>query len=189
MGFYGDVRDTLEQLPHSGEGYIRSDIFPTKFELMRRECPDARRVFEFGALYGYFLVTAAACCPDVTWVGWVDPEQRPGSNAQCVENLAEFRRLTGRQFRHWYVTRTLDVSRRLLSADIVHVDGNHGYDACTIDLTLSLALKPRLILVDDYTAIQTVTDATNDFANYLGLEVECFETVNGFAALRPQEVR
>lgn len=204
---YGDIRDTLVQLPHNPWGgypgtYVVSDIFPTKWELLQREASDATSVFEFGALMGYFLVTALDACPRITRVGWVDTElHSPNSNRLCCENINAWLRIgktphgkRGRIERRWFDKTYPDVLAHILHTrgaeapaqyDVVHVDGEHTYHACMIDLTLGLAMNPRLLLVDDYQAIGEVRSATDDFARYMGLQVEEVTTANGLAVIRP----
>lgn len=203
MTVHGDIRDVLEALPHhpwadhaNGDHYVSSDIFPTKWEVLRREVPDARSVFEFGALVGYFLVTALDACPKIERVAWVDVEiAHPDSNDLCAANVVAaskgrkpFPRSRWFDKTHPHVLAHLlytDGEARPAQYDVVHVDGDHSYKGCLIDLTLGLAMNPQLLLVDDYQAIGEVRAATDDFAQHMGLTVEAFETVNGLAVIRP----
>jgi hypothetical protein len=105
-------------------------------------------VFEFGALFGYFLVTALDACPsDRVRVGWVDNETaHPGSNILCEENVESVRSGIALGYGN---------SRDLLPVrvcDVVSVDGDHSYEGCFADLLAADRLEPRLILVDDWDA-------------------------------------
>lgn len=187
---HGDIRDVLLGLPHhpwadhaNGDHYVSSDIFPTKHALLFAENArePIRSVFEFGALVGYFLVTAADACPNLRSFRWIDPEiALPGSNELCLANLKS---VLGTAGFGWWPAYNFDHALR--DADVVHVDGDHSYSATLIDLTLGLAMRPRLLLVDDYQAIGEVRAATDDFARYMGLDVEEITTANGLAVIRP----
>lgn len=209
---FGDIRDLIEALPEhaGGTGYRTSDIFTEKHRWLRENVPDARSVFEFGALCGYFLVTALDACPKIDTVGWCDNElHTPGSNEMVWRNLAETLRARDAHDdptvdveewadarvriandRHdiecswWTSPRDLEITEAM-RFDVVQVDGEHTYRAALIDLTLAFAMRPRAILVDDSHAIAEVKAAIEDFRGYLGLEAEWFETVNGFAVIRP----
>lgn len=187
---FGDIRDLIEALPEhaGGTGYRTSDIFTEKHRWLRENVPDARSVFEFGALCGYFLVTACDACPDIRTVGWCDSElHTPGSNEMVVKNLRWQWAMTPVEHRVRDLPH-MAYSNRVLEDgiyDVVHVDGEHTYRGCLIDLALALAMQPKAILVDDSHAIAEVKAAIEDFCGYLGLEPEWFETVNGFAVIRP----
>lgn len=183
-GPYGDVRDVLAGLPHhQGGAYWQTDIFPRKHAYLREHAPQARSVFEFGALVGYFLVTALDACPGIARVSWLDNElHTPESNRMTRENLDA----VGRVGEHLWTDTVRDVvSDDCEQYDIVHVDGEHTLHACLVDLGLALAMRPKLILVDDTDAISEVREAVELFSGYVGLESEYHDTVNGFAVLRP----
>lgn len=167
-------------------------------------------IFEIGALCGYFLVTAldaltkAGC--HVGHIGWIDPETAlPGSNVMVVENLAAATetRIANLSSSHADLSRPgggwTDLSWKAsvadvlevvqvwddVHADVVHVDGDHSYAACLVDLGVAIALEPKIILVDDYQALGEVRSATDDFARQMGLTVEEVTTVNGLAVIQP----
>jgi len=189
-GPYGDVRDVLAALPHHRGGeYWRTDMFPVKHAYLAEHAPDARSVFEFGALVGYFLVTALDACPGIERVAWVDSElHTPGSNLLCEANVrAALADRLGVRLNAWStsVLSYLAASHWRKRYDVVQVDGEHSLHACLVDLSLALAMRPKLILVDDTDAIAEVREAVELFAGYVGLEPEYHATVNGFAVLRP----
>lgn len=181
---YGDVRDSLVDLPHYADGYAVTDIFTVRHRLIRELDPQPRSVFEFGALLGFFLVTALDAAPSIERVGWVDNESHsPGSNRACSENLASYLEPRGRDASVLFDTAACRAPR-FGRADLVAVDAAHGHYDCLTDLVWALSLDPRTIMVDDYTAHEPVRDATRRFAAWQGLEVEEHETVNGLAVLR-----
>lgn len=182
---YGDVRDVLVGLPAFGDdGFATLDqgglpLYPVRQRIAELVRPD--RVFEFGAYRGYALVAFACGWPHVRAFGWIDNEQHtPGSNLLCRRNLRS-------------VASTAQVWFRTLShragefghADLVHVDGEHTYGGCMLDLVYAFRLDPRVVLVDDYTAIATVKQATDDYARALDLEGFYVSTVNGLAVFAP----
>lgn len=177
---FNDVRDTLLALPHGdphgGTAYVRSDIFTVRHDLIRQLEPAPRSVFEFGALYGYFLVTALEAAGDsIERVYWVDDESHtPDSNRMCMENLI------------WWSNHRIDLDARTRSLiyqygrdrdwperfttpaqfDLVSVDSDHSYEGCLADLHAAHRLNPRWIFVDDWTSETHAADiqrATGDF--------------------------
>lgn len=148
---FGDVRDQLEHLPHhhGGNGYLYAEpnpLFPPRAALAKIVQP--RSVFEFGALTGYCLCAfVLGAGGSVKRAGWIDDESHtPGSNEWCVENLA-----TVGIHDVWY-SETRDDAPGYGKADLVSVDSGHTYEDCIRDLLLSAQLRPRVIVVDDYTA-------------------------------------
>lgn len=184
-GPFDDVRDVIVSAPHwygPGHGYATSDIFTVRHPLIRDLAP--RSVFEFGALLGYFLLTAVDAAPSINRVGWIDTEgDMPNSNTLCAENLADYAARHNRDLTVFYETQT----RQCLTfdhADLVQVDGAHSYPDCLTDLIWAMELTPKAIFVDDYDAIEGVARATDEFAAWQGVQVEHHVTVNGLAVLR-----
>src|SRR3990172_3797412 len=143
---YGDVRDDLIALPHyAGNGYATLSagglpLFPVRSALADIVRP--RRIFEFGALHGYCLVSFLAGAPEVQAVGWVDCERdSPGSNWGCRENVESFLYSHGRsaEIRYWSWSWE---SLAFGQADLVQVDGEHSYDSCMLDLIFAYRLSP-----------------------------------------------
>lgn len=187
---FGDVRDLLQQLPEEpwggyGGTYVLSDIFPTKHRVLQELVPDADSVFEIGACFGHFLVTALDALERCVRVGWCDNETHtPGSNAGVVANLDRWRALSGRQVSGEWFDHLVKITTRSFDRwDVVHVDGEHTLHACLIDLGVALALRPRVILVDDTIAHQPVIEAVKLFSTYTGLEPVWHTTANGFVTL------
>lgn len=201
---YNDIRDRLVRLPHGdpygGMSYVREDLFTVRHDLIRELDPAPTSVFEFGALVGYFLVTALDAAPSIERVGWVDNESHsPGSNAMCTANIACFagwwttldwrpvpgnvgpiaasrddERLAGRQF------------------DLVAVDSDHSYEGALADLRAAHELNPRWIFLDDWTAgshgddihaaVETFLESSGEYSSY-AYDVDEYVTVNGLAVL------
>jgi len=182
---FGDVRDVLLASKHWGDpghGYAMSDIFTVRHRLIRELAP--KSVFEFGALVGYFLMTALDAAPSIERIGWIDTEKDcPESNRICLENLQDYLHTHDRGGDIFFAEQT----RRCLEfrqADLVQVDAAHSYPDCLTDLIWAMELSPQTIFVDDYMAIDGVKRATDEFAAWQGLEVEYHPTVNGLAVLR-----
>jgi hypothetical protein len=179
---YGNVKDVLLAAPYPHNEYL--DIFPPRREIIARLSPPPESVFEFGALLGAFLLTACDAAPSIRRVGWIDNEaHQPGSNAMCAANIADYCATRKREVELFHNTVTRNASE-FGQADLVQVDAAHSYPDCLTDLVWALELKPRVIFVDDYIAIDDVRRATDEFARWQGLAVERHETVNGLAVLR-----
>jgi cephalosporin hydroxylase len=189
MSDYGDIRDLLVALPFGDPdgktNYVRADIFPIRHQLIAELDPPPRSVFEFGALYGYFLVTALDAAPTIRYVGFVDNESHtPDSNRMAAGNV-------------WTVrgTAELEVFRdreeMLGSAaryDLVQVDADHSYAECLADLQAADRLGARWVFVDDATAFghfDAISRAVEAFrsgsASVWSHDVH--ETVNGLVVL------
>lgn len=211
---YGDIRDLLLTLPagdiHGAASYAYvSDLFVVRFEIIRQLDPQPISVFEFGALYGYFLVTAyAACAPDR--IGWCDNEQHTaGSNRMVAMNLAEVVDENDRPEIKFFTHRDqvlAEQERRRgdpphyahdpsLYYDLVSVDAGHSYDECLADLHAAHQLRPRWIMVDDWTAathMAEVQSATRKFLETVGDDEYVLSehvTANGLALLTAQARR
>ena len=184
-GPFGDIRDVLVSAKHWGNhGYATSDIFTVRHKLIREMDPPPVDVFEFGSLLGYFLLTAVDAAPSIRRVGWIDVElDVADSNQFCAENLNDYGLRHRRDFSLFYHSQTRQCVN-FGTADLVQVDGAHSYPDCLTDLVWALELKPRVIFVDDYAAIDGVKRATDEFARWQELETEYHETVNGLAVLR-----
>lgn len=198
---HGDIRDLLEALPHhpdGGHGYkTLPKLFPVRHRLIREFDPSPRSVFEFGALVGYFLVTALDAAPSIERVGWVDNEHHtPGSNLFCEVNVCA----RGYDGQVWYGFNRADVftdptlarERETfgLRYDLVQVDATHTYGECYADLCAAAALQPRWIFVDDWDAhAKGVQPAVAEFLEHARVfydaefELETHETENGLAVL------
>jgi hypothetical protein len=205
---YGDIRDTLVRLPHGdpygGMSYVRDDLFTVRHKLILELDPPPTSVFEFGALVGYFLVTALDAAPSIERVGWVDNESHsPGSNAMCEANVMATMGFSFNTSEVWWGTDRDDVHEmyagdtfpQVPQYDLIAVDSDHSYDGELADLRAAHKLNPRWIFIDDWTAgshgddIQAATttflretadhDSIYDLAEYV--------TVNGLAVLTRKE--
>jgi hypothetical protein len=207
MSEYGDIRDILFALPHhdphGGTSYYKSDLFTVRHEIIRGLDPQPTSVFEFGALYGYFLVTALdalhANDPDSGFqlVAWCDNETHtPGSNIMCEMNLRHafpFLETAERGYflapLYKYVT-----SREQIPAgvtfDLVQVDSDHSYEGCLADLRAAEKLNPRWIMIDDWTSdhgpdiSRAVSSWFEETEHHW--DTEPFETANGLLLLTRQ---
>lgn len=158
MTGYGDIRDVLATLPFppdAGLAYAWSDVFTTRHQIIAAIEPAPRSVFEFGALRGFFLVTALDAAPSIVHVGWVDDETHtPGSNEMCAANLQRYvdrREQTGAYTTFGFVTGR-DQIEAGASTDLVQVDADHSYEETLADLHTASRLDPQTIFVDDWTA-------------------------------------
>ena len=184
---FEDVRNALVMLPQFGaDGYATTDIFTVREPLLRELEPSS--VLEIGAYRGYFLVTALYACDTIERIGWTDDESHaPGSNGMCRDNVVGYCESAGRELPElWWSTQTAHV-HVFGQADVVQVDGDHGYESCLTDLIWAASLYPRAIFVDDFTAHDPVAHATRDFVAWRGgWTLDEYETVNGLAVLRKE---
>lgn len=153
MTDYGDIRDVLQALPHpphDGTAYALTDLFTVRHEIIRQLDPQPTSVFEFGTLFGYFLVTALDAAPSIDRVGWVDNETHtPGSNQIALANVTA----TRPDIDPIYVYDRGDAGPALFQSwDLVQVDSDHSFEGCLFDLNVALAMQPRWIMVDDWIA-------------------------------------
>lgn len=189
---YDDVRQVLYELPHhtdGGNSYAWTDLFTVRADILKAMRPQPYSVFEFGALTGYFPVCAAHTCPTIQRVGWVDNEEHtPGSNKMCAENVMTVRknlRIRWWQSRDWFL-RSVHAGG-VDPYDVVSVDSDHSFYGCLADLRAANLLRPRLILIDDWTGqvhredIQAATKLFLEDSPHWRL-VE-YDTVNGLAGL------
>lgn len=183
---FGDVRDLLVQMPNFALDNVDSVRSDNGYEARVALCRDAeaRSVFEFGCQYGHGLMSLLEACPNATRAGWIDNEgAHAGSNAAALENLEHYQLITGRSVELWHGVRARQAIG--LQYDVVMVDGAHGRNECLSDLTLALAMRPRLIVVDDYRTLESVRQAVGGFAEYHGFEVEAADHVGaGLAFFR-----
>lgn len=186
---YGDIRDRLVRLPHGdpygGMSYVRDDLFTVRHELIRKLDPQPTSVFEFGALVGYFLVTALDAAPSIVDVGWVDNESHsPGSNEMCSENVRSVRPDLEDVF--WWRDRDFIPSRDPDSGepqyDLVAVDSDHSYDGALADLRAAHRLNPHTIMVDDWTAGSHGDDIHAAVETFLNEEADDWEGGDGVGA-------
>lgn len=186
-----DIRDVLKQLPYPPDDatrYALTDLFTVRHKIIRGLDPQPRSVFEFGALKGFFLVTALDAAPSIEIVGWVDNEQHtPGSNLMVEVNLDS---ITDRCAIEWWRDRG-DVPAGL-QFDLVQVDSDHSYAGCLADLEAAAKLEPSWIMVDDWiseTHIADIQAATLDWVDEqqhihrVRWELTEHQTVNGLALL------
>lgn len=195
---FNDIRDTLIALPHGdphgSTAYVRSDLFTVRHELIRELRPAPTSVFEFGALYGYFLVTALDAAPSIVAVGWVDNEQHTSeSNQLCDANLREYLTDRGREDTLAWHGRLRDEVPITHRYDLVSVDSDHSYTGCLADLHAAHRLNPRWIFVDDWDAETHRDDIRAAVAQFRLIDISDeydlakHDTVNGLAVLTRKE--
>lgn len=189
---WGDIRDTLDQLPaqwhggsyrHGGSEVPGSyPLFPVRYEVTKAMQP--RVVCEIGALYGYCLVTMAVAARDggctQPVVAWADNQiLDPTSNDHCIRNLSSL----GFDDLRWCMERTDLHEMAPEGADVFSVDGEHTYDDATQDIWIAMNLGARCIFVDDTKPFGDVRQAARECADegeWHGFEVD---TVNGLIVL------
>lgn len=202
---FGDIRDVLVSLPHGdpygGMSYVREDLFTVRYDLIAKLDPQPTSVFEFGALVGYFLVTALDAAPSIVAVGWVDNESHsPESNRFCDENLRAYLTARGREDTLAWYGRSRDEVPVTHRYDLVAVDSDHSYEGCLADLRAAHRLNPRTIMVDDWVAGSHGDDiqaATKTFLDETAIDyglvpawsyqLDEYVTVNGLAVLTRKE--
>lgn len=190
---FNDIRDTLVGLPHGdpwgGTSYVQHDLFTVRHELIRALSPAPVSVFEFGALYGYFLVTALDAAPSIKRVGWVDDESHTaGSNEMCHANIRSVSSVPC-EIHHW---RDQAIEWKTGNWDLVAVDSDHTYDGCLADLQAAHDLDPHTIMVDDWIAATHTLDiqqAVLEFLDDTGdtYRLDTYVTTNGLAVLTRKE--
>lgn len=183
---FGDIRDLLLDLPHhhGGNGYVRADLFPVRYEIARLMRPSS--IFEFGALTGYALVTMLRGSIDgggrVDWVGWVDNESHTaGSNAKTVGNLTVADDQPHRANLWW--GRDAADSLEAGHYELVAVDADHSYDETIRDTLWALQLSPQVLLFDDTHAHDGAGRAADDIARWLRVPSFYLPTVNGLTVV------
>lgn len=194
MSGYGDIRDVLVELPHhhGGNGYMTTDLFTVRHEIIRRLDPVS--VFEFGALLGYFLVTALDAAPSITRVGWVDIEAHTeDSNRLCEENLRDYCVRHGRRVdtEVWWGNPRASTAIPPGPYDLIQVDGDHSFGGCYLDLLQASLLWPKWIMLDDWLAAGHMDEIQKATRRWLrereeageSWHVDVYQTVNGLAVL------
>lgn len=152
--------------PPSATGY--EDRVP-----LVRGLSDIHSAFEFGGHYGFGLVTWLHTFPEITRVGWCDNESMfPDSNLACEENVRAY--LGDRRCQVWWCDAARDAVGQ--QYDLVMVDGDHNQMPALIDLALALAMRPKVILVDDM-QLGGVDAAVRDFSNYTGIPYELHSNI------------
>lgn len=197
---FGDCRDVLVAAPRQAyadvsPSYVCSDIFPAKLEAIREYAPGARSVFEIGAFYGHFLLTALEACPEtLRTIWWSDNEiDAQHSNGYVHENLswwAQRMPYDEKLSMSWgpFTYRVVNAIREHgFPIDLVHVDGAHGEKDALADIVWALSLQPKIVIVDDTDNAYHpgVRAAVAFVAEQCGLEVRWYATVNGFAVILP----
>lgn len=131
-----------------------------------------RSAFEFGGHFGHGLVTwLVTFRSTITKVGWSDNEGAfEGSNAACEENLRAYAKEWLQPIAEmWHTEFPWKTGGR--HYDLVMVDGDHAQQATLVDLSLAIAMRPKVLLVDDL-QLGPVRAAVDDFAHYTGLRYE-----------------
>lgn len=192
-----DIRDVLQALPYPPDDatrYALTDLFTVRHRIIRGLDPAPRSVFEFGALKGFFLVTALDAASGIERVGWVYSEvHTPHSNAMCWANIREAALDGGRvppSYAWVYTDRAqIESDPGHGTFDLVQVDSDHSYDGCLADLCAAEQLEPRWIMVDDWTADELQIEIRAATLDWLAEQVRVdvrwelteHATVNGLA--------
>lgn len=181
---FGDVRDYIAEAPHHPfPGEPERQLVAGGYEARARALayPDATRVFEFGCQFGFGAMALLEGCPNATWLGWIDNESAfADSNRMARENLELYAQRSGRTFDVWCRTDTRHAIGRV--ADVVLVDAAHGYADALCDLTLGLAMRPRILAADDW-SYPAVREAVAEFARIFALEYEVAHGVGAGLAI------
>jgi hypothetical protein len=96
----------------------------------------------------------------------------PGSRALCSENLAFY---DGEKL---FARSVDDVAGRF---DLVHVDADHSFTGALCDIAFAWALRPRVMLVDDFLFLEDVRRAAEAFAGHYGARLRVWNSYRGWA--------
>jgi hypothetical protein len=110
-----------------------------------------------------------------------DESYIPGSRALCRENVRHAG-LDVECFASLNATR----GRR---SDLIHVDADHSKEGALLDMAHCWALRPRVMLVDDYLFLGDVREAVHTFARRLGLPFKVWRSYRGWAVFADADVR
>ena len=155
-----DVRGRLLRLPHvwdvaggldlrGCDWFMSPDCYPMYAKAAAAIKPES--ILEIGTHLGFGLAAFHEGWP-LSTLSWVDNEAAiPGSNDLCRRNLGAVETAIGR------VTRV--GAAREGFYDLVHVDADTSKDGTLVDVSTAWALRPRVVLVDDYLSSAEVRGA------------------------------
>jgi hypothetical protein len=188
------VHAVMRSLPHRiGEGtdwFEAPNGYPWHAQVLHLLQP--KKYVEFGTHVGYSLIAALHGALSIEQVAWADNETYvPHSNQLALENLNAYLFESGRTVAINYCNGVEDLIAAepesvflapYRDADVLFVDGDHGYEGALRDMRLAKCLGARIVLVDDATedCCPGVIEAIRCFAQ----EEECtFGIVHTFRGL------
>jgi hypothetical protein len=144
------------------ESWRRS--YETKFALAKLLQPTS--IFEIGVRAGYSALAFLRAVPTARYVGVDINGDQHGGFFGAIDHA---RRLLISFDAEIHEASSIDYAMthegsRQASFDLIHVDGDHSFDGCRFDLQLAHRIGYRHLLVDDYSGIQDVQSACDEFA-------------------------
>jgi predicted O-methyltransferase YrrM len=151
------VRRWVSDDPFQPDDLVRQH-YQAKFDLVARRLP--KTICEFGVRSGYGGFAMLAAAPGAYYLGYDTDGDESGGIAGYVTRHAR------RILREFNVHIELESTHALASLpttfDLIHVDADHRYDAALHDIHLA-SKHTSAILVDDYTHLDSVRQAVDDW--------------------------
>jgi len=144
-------------------------------------------IFEVGVLFGFSAVSMLWGGIDTVkeYVGLDIESLREGSNAIAIRNM----KLTLRKFSKAENNISFQVVKKVKKEilkkrfDLVHIDGDHSFEACLFDLSLYYPMAKKFVLVHDYysKANPEVKPAIAEFEKRIGgfKKIQIFNSTQG----------
>lgn len=180
-----DIREVIATLPHTsnpttGEDYRTADWVTAEngypFYVKAAEAIQPENILEIGSFLGFGLVAFLAGYPDVDRVTSMDNETYlADSRNLCRENVEAVGRNVG-TFRDY-----TELNAATGDFDLIHVDAHHTVEDAIHDMAYCWALRPRVMLVDDYLFLGDVAKAVHWFAAHHGIPFKVWESYRGWA--------
>lgn len=186
-----DIREIIASLPHTansqtGEDYAQADWVQAEngypFYVKVAEIVQPDRFLEVGSFLGFGLVAFHTGHPKAALYSVDNESYLPNSRALSEENV---RAVKGRI--HTYTTIS-DLPFTDCEGAIIHVDGDHSFAGALHDLVQCWAMRPRVMLVDDYRFLGEVKEAVEFFAARNNLPFKVWESYRGWAVFAQPDV-
>ena len=137
------------------------DYYKVKYNILKNEKPEAKRILEIGVRAGYSAWTFLQACPDVEYVGLDANNGTHGGQGGEDGRFANWAKRILKEYNfHQYQCDTqkeTDLSR-FGKFDFIHIDGDHTVEGVMHDLDICSEIldESGVMLIDDYTYIKTV---------------------------------